>query len=238
VSVLGESAADRSPARARGVGALTEDPAAYPHFSARRNLEIWARMLAVEPSRIDELVARVGLAGKDSKLVRRYSLGMRQRLGIAIALLARPELLILDEPTNGLDPAGIRDIRRLIGDLAATGTTIILASHLLAEIEQVCTEVAILKDGSVVASGAPATLMPAATLVVLIRTDDNQAALRALAGAPVEAVADGEYLRIQSPMSTRDLSATLFSLQIFPTEIREQSGSLESMYIASTEGTQ
>jgi ABC-2 type transport system ATP-binding protein len=195
-------------------------------------------MLAVEPSRIDELVARVGLAGKDSKLVRRYSLGMRQRLGIAIALLARPELLILDEPTNGLDPAGIRDIRRLIGDLAATGTTIILASHLLAEIEQVCTEVAILKDGSVVASGSPATLMPAATPVVMIRTEDNQAALRALAGAPIEAVAEGEYLRIQSPMSTRDLSATLFSLQIFPTEIREQSGSLESMYVATTEGTQ
>jgi ABC-type multidrug transport system ATPase subunit len=112
-----------------------------------------------------------------------------------------------------------------------------LASHLLAEIEQVCNEVAILKDGSVVASGTPATLMPAATPVVMIRTEDNQAALRALAGAPVEAVVDGEYVRIQSPMSTRDLSAMLFSLQIFPTEIREQSGSLESMYIASTEGT-
>ena len=137
------------------VGALIEGPAAYGHLSGRANL---ALLDAAGPGgsrrtrrpRIDEVLEQVGLAGVGRRPVRAYSLGMRQRLGLAAALLRRPELLILDEPTNGLDPQGIQEIRDLLLELNRGGTTVFLSSHLLAEVEQLCTRVGVLDRGRLV----------------------------------------------------------------------------------------
>jgi ABC-type multidrug transport system ATPase subunit len=139
----------------RDVGALVEGPAAYPNLSGRANLKL---LDAAGPrgerrtrrKRVDTALEQVGLAGVDRRPVKTYSLGMRQRLGLAAALVRRPRLLILDEPGNGLDPHGIRDTRQLLLDLSADGVTIFLSSHLLAEVEQQCTRVGILDHGRLV----------------------------------------------------------------------------------------
>ena len=136
------------------VGAMVEGPAAYGQMSGRRNLALYdaagrgAR--AGRAGRVDDSLARVGLAGVDKRPVHAYSLGMRQRLGLAQALLRSPRLLVLDEPTNGLDPQGIRDIRALLLDLNAAGTTVLVSSHLLAEIEQTCSRVGVISRGRLV----------------------------------------------------------------------------------------
>jgi ABC-2 type transport system ATP-binding protein len=137
------------------VGAIVEGPAAYPHLSGRRNLALLDAMGPGGPrsdrrQRADDALERVGLAAVDERPVRAYSLGMRQRLGLAGALLRRPRLLVLDEPTNGLDPQGIQEIRELLLDLNRAGTTVFLSSHLLAEVEQMCTRVGVLDRGRLV----------------------------------------------------------------------------------------
>ncbi len=137
------------------VGALVEGPAAYPHLSGRANLALFDAMgpagaRASRSRRVDDVLDQVGLGGIDKRPVRAYSLGMRQRLGLASALLRQPRLLVLDEPTNGLDPQGIREIRGLLQDLHAAGTTIFLSSHLLAEVEQLCSRIGVLDRGRLV----------------------------------------------------------------------------------------
>ena len=163
------------------VGALIEEPAAYPHLSGRANLTL---IDAAGPGgrdqgparrtrrrRVDEALEQVGLAGVDRRPVKAYSLGMRQRLGLAAALIRRPRLLILDEPGNGLDPRGIRDLRELITGLNETGVTIFLSSHLLAEVEQLCTRVGVLDAGRLVLQDDLAALC-APTGRILVDTPD------------------------------------------------------------------
>jgi ABC-2 type transport system ATP-binding protein len=163
MELLGADARAGAPALLR-VGALIEEPAFWPYLSGRRNLECFARAgdppadRARRRARIDDVLALVGLAGAASKRVRAYSQGMRQRLGIALALLGDPELLVLDEPTNGLDPQGMREIRMLLRRLADDGTTVFVSSHLLGEVEAMCDEVGVLVSGRLVAQGDPARL--------------------------------------------------------------------------------
>jgi ABC-2 type transport system ATP-binding protein len=135
--VLGHTLAETS-AYAAKVGALIENPAFIPTLSARKNLLTLAQLRGVPSTRIGEVLETVGLTGRDKEPVKRFSLGMKQRLGIAAALLTDPQLLILDEPTNGLDPSGIVEIRALLQKLAAAGKTVIVSSHLLSEIEAAC----------------------------------------------------------------------------------------------------
>ncbi|WP_343899210.1 ABC transporter ATP-binding protein, partial [Nocardioides aquaticus] len=136
------------------VGAMVEGPAAYGQLSGRRNLALYDAAgrgsRQGRAGRVDDALARVGLSGVDKRPVHAYSLGMRQRLGLAQALLTSPRLLVLDEPTNGLDPQGIRDIRALLLDLNAAGTTVLVSSHLLAEIEQTCGRVGVISRGRLV----------------------------------------------------------------------------------------
>ena len=136
------------------IGALVESPAAYPRLSGRANLRVHDALAhgrrASRKGRVDDVLERVGLAGVDERPVAAYSLGMRQRLGLAHALLGEPRLLVLDEPTNGLDPQGIREIRDLLLELHRRGTTIFLSSHLLAEVEQIATRVGVLDRGRLV----------------------------------------------------------------------------------------
>lgn len=137
----------------RGVGALIEEPAFYRNLSARRNLKLLAGLERIPQKRIDEVLEIVGLADRRNDKLKAYSHGMKQRLGIAQALLNKPKLLILDEPTSGLDPQGMKEVRELIKNLAKEGITIFLSSHLLHEIEQVCTSMAIINQGRMVICG-------------------------------------------------------------------------------------
>jgi len=183
------------------VGALVEGPGAYDHLSGRLNLSLLdaagpdALPRAQRRSRIDEVLEQVGLDPGDRRPVRAYSLGMRQRLGLGSALMRRPRLLVLDEPTNGLDPQGISEIRTLLLALNAAGTTIFLSSHLLAEIEQMCTTVGVLDRGRLVLQERLDTLLRPTGLVEVHSPDARRAAV--LLGDAVVEVA-GERLLVRA----------------------------------------
>ena len=168
-----------------GVGALVETPLFFPNFSGRLNLQLLAETAGVPRARVEECLEIVDLRDRAGDKFKGYSLGMKQRLGIAAALLKSPQLLILDEPSNGLDPAGIRDVRELIRRLGHDGrTTVLLSSHLLAEIQQVADHVTILARGRCVATGpVNEVLAAAATADVRVRVPDPAAAAAVLTGA-------------------------------------------------------
>ena len=192
------------------VGAIVEEPRFHPYLTGRENLSIVAA--AREPqahARIGGVLARVGLAERADDRVKSYSLGMRQRLGVARALLADPELLILDEPTNGLDPAGIHEFRAMIRGFVDEGRTVLLSSHLLDELEKICDHVAIVDHGRVVIQGSIAELTNGGERAVLIATNDDAQALARLvvAGAVAGAARTPDGVRVTlRPRS--DLAAT------------------------------
>jgi ABC-2 type transport system ATP-binding protein len=185
--VLGRSMPDRAPDVLPDVGALIEGPAFYPWLTGRQNL---VRFDSAGPDaqrstrrqRIDDALARVGLTAVAGKKVKAYSFGMRQRLGLANALLRPRQLLILDEPTNGMDPQGTREIRHLTKELAAEGATVFLSSHLLSEIEQVCSHVAVMSLGKLLAQGTIAELQAAGGTKLRVETDDTARAAQILEG--------------------------------------------------------
>jgi ABC-type multidrug transport system ATPase subunit len=183
------------------VGALVEGPAAYAGMSGRANLALLDAMgsggsRVDRARRIDDALDRVGLGGVDSRPVRAYSLGMRQRLGLAATLIRRPRLLVLDEPTNGLDPQGIREIRDLLAELNREGTTVFLSSHLLAEVEHLCDRVGVLDRGRLVVQDRLDALR-GPTGRLRVRTPDVEAA-RALLDGQVE-LADAQELYVRHP---------------------------------------
>jgi ABC-2 type transport system ATP-binding protein len=173
--LLGRSVpADRAAALAR-VGAIVEEPRFHGHLTGRENLTVIAAAREPEAhARIDGALARVGLSQRADERVKRYSLGMRQRLGVARSLLADPALLILDEPTNGLDPAGIHEFRAMIRGFVAEGRTVLLSSHLLDEVEKICDAVAIVDRGRVVMQGSIAELAAGGEQTILVATSDDE----------------------------------------------------------------
>ncbi len=217
------------------VGALVEGPAAYGHLSGRANLALLDAAGAGGPrrtrkARVGEALERVGLGGVDGRPVKAYSLGMRQRLGLASALLRTPPLLVLDEPTNGLDPQGIREVRELLLELNAAGTTVFLSSHLLAEVEALCTRVGVLDRGRMVAQGAMADFQ-AATGRVLVRTPDV-AAVVALLGSQVDVLGPAEVaVRSSDPAA---LNAALVAEGVRVQALAEERRSLEQTVLAAT----
>jgi ABC-type multidrug transport system ATPase subunit len=204
VEVLGEPMPAARGSVLPQVGALVEGPGAYDHLSGRLNLALLDaagpdRMpRAARRRRLDEVLEQVGLDPRDRRPVRAYSLGMRQRLGLGAALVRRPRLLVLDEPTNGLDPQGISEIRGLLLELNAGGTTIFLSSHLLAEIEQMCTTVGVLDRGRLVLQERLGALLRPTGLVE-VRSPDVQAATSLLGGAVVEATGERLLVRADDP---------------------------------------
>ncbi|RNI21410.1 ABC transporter ATP-binding protein [Flexivirga caeni] len=178
------------------VGALIEGPAFFGNLSGRDNLHYFARLGGHNRGVIPEVLELVGLQGREGDPYRSYSLGMKQRLGIGAALLGDPELVVLDEPTNGVDPAGMRDIRAMVRRIAAQGRTVLISSHLLAELEHVCDRVVVLDQGGLRYSGALQDLPGSRAEVILLRgldTSDNDALGRMLSGRglAVERRADG-----------------------------------------------
>ncbi len=193
---------ERAVALAR-VGAIVEEPRFHGHLTGRENLTVIAA--AREPDahdRIEGALARVGLANRADERVKRYSLGMRQRLGVARSLLADPELVILDEPTNGLDPAGIHEFRDMIRGFVTEGRTVLLSSHLLDEVEKICDQVAIVDRGRVVMQGSIAELAAGGEQSILIATSDDERALAILADhravASASPAADGIRVRLRT----------------------------------------
>jgi ABC-2 type transport system ATP-binding protein len=219
----------------RSVGALVEGPAAYPHLSGRTNLALLdaagpGGVRRTRRARVDEVLERVGLGGIDGRPVKAYSLGMRQRLGLAAALLCRPTLLILDEPTNGLDPRGIRDIRDLLTELNGEGVTVFLSSHLLTEVEQLCTRVGVMDAGRLVLQEEIATLR-APTGRVVVDSPDAGRAMALLDGAVAER--DGERLFVRGP-DVAALNARLVGAGIRVTEIAAERRTLEQVVLEVT----
>jgi len=217
------------------VGSLVEGPAGYGNLNGRLNLKLLDAAgpgggASTRDQRIEDALERVGLAGIDGRPVRAYSLGMRQRLGIAAALLRQPRLLILDEPTNGLDPQGIREIRDLLLAMNRDGTTLFVSSHLLAEVEQLCTRVGVLDSGRLVLQDDLATLT-AATGRVLVRTPDVSTALTLL-GRRVEVI-DGDHLTVAGSAAST-LVPQLVAAGVRVEEIREERPSLEDVVLAVT----
>ncbi|PVZ11926.1 ABC transporter ATP-binding protein [Actinomycetospora cinnamomea] len=238
ISVLGRPVPSRVAEVLPEIGAMVEGPAAYPHLSGRANL---ALLDASGPrrgragrrrERVEEVLERVGLGAVDRRPVRTYSLGMRQRLGLAGALLNRPRLLVLDEPTNGLDPHGIREVRDLLVTLNAAGTTVFLSSHLLAEIEALCTDVGVVDRGRLVLEDAlDAVRGPTGRLVV--RTPDPEAAARVLGRAVAER--HGDTLVVDAaPGGPPALARHLVEHGVPLDGLAEQRRSLEDVVVALT----
>ena len=237
IEVFGEPMPSSGASVLPRVGALVEGPGAYPHLSGRRNL---ALLDAIDGSprgdrhrRVGEVLEQVGLAPDDRRPVRTYSLGMRQRLGLAGALLRRPPLLVLDEPTNGLDPQGIREMRELLLALNRDGTTIFLSSHLLAEIEQMSTRVGVLDRGRLVLQEDMAVLQ-APTGLVRVVTPDVPTALRALDGH----VADHGpgHLVVRSP-DPAGLVSHLVGRGVRVTALGPERRTLEEIVLAASEAS-
>jgi ABC-2 type transport system ATP-binding protein len=220
----------------RRVGSMIETQALFGGFSGRRNLSLLAGTYGLPDTAVDAVLARVGLADRGDDFLRTYSLGMRQRLGLAAALLKEPELLILDEPANGLDPAGIRDVRALLRGLGDEGRTVFVSSHILAEVQQLCDHVAVLSRGRCVAAGPVAEVLDAAGASgVLVRVDDTSAALAALVVSGLSAWADGDDIRVDvAPADAPLVAQALARHHIWPRELRPAGASLETAFITLT----
>lgn len=243
----------------RRIGAVVEQPTFYPYLNAEENLRGAATFAglgggAATQERIRWSLAQVGLSARARDTYRKYSLGMKQRLGIAAALLTDPELVILDEPTNGLDPAGISEVRALIARLAARGVTVVLSSHLLHEAQQVCTRVGILQAGRLIAQGSVEQLLGAGQGVLLSfpRDDGAQRAAAFLREARLPWAPSGSYMRADpSPWAPQggwmllvsapfdraaDLNAALVGAGLPAAEVRRYEPSLEQYFLTVTGG--
>jgi ABC-type multidrug transport system ATPase subunit len=235
IELLGRPVPRRAAEVLPAVGALVEGPAGYPHLSGRSNLALFdaagpGGSRRTRRRRVDEALERVGLAGIDRRPLRAYSLGMRQRLGLAAALLRSPRLLILDEPTNGLDPRGIREIRELLVALNAAGTTVFLSSHLLFEVEQLCTRVGLVDHGRLVVQDELAALR-APTGRILLDTPDPDTAAALLDGRVDHR--DGDRLVVRHPDPT-ELTADLVAANVRVAGITTERRSLEEIVMELT----
>ncbi|MGI8968324.1 MAG: ABC transporter ATP-binding protein [Chloroflexota bacterium] len=227
------------PGTAKGlarVGALIESPAFYPYLSGRRNLRIVATYAGIPASRIDTVLEQVELTERAADKFKTYSLGMKQRLGVAAALLKDPELLILDEPTNGLDPKGVADMRALIRGLGQGERTVLLSSHLLGEVEQICDRVGVIQHGKLVAEGTVAELRGQTKL--LLRVDPLERARRVIGvmcGANNVEVCDGALVVATDIARAGEIAHELIASGITLSELRSIERSLEESFLELTE---
>jgi len=241
VTLLGSAMPDRAADVLPRVGALVEGPGFHPFLSGRENLLRGAAFEPLAPTRsipsiVDDALERVGLADAARRAYRGYSLGMKQRLGLAAALLVPRDLVVLDEPTNGLDPAGTMQVRQIIGELRAAGTTVLVSSHLLAEVEATCTHVAVLQAGIVVAQGELAHLLEGDRPLLEVVTDEPAAALTALrnAGIPVRTTPGGVEVELVGTAAPAVVAA-LVNAGVPVSEARRRRTGLEELFAALTE---
>jgi ABC-2 type transport system ATP-binding protein len=240
VRLLGRPVPQALPEVIPSVGALVETPLFFPGFSGRVNLQLLAEVAGLPRARVEECLELVGLSDRADDLFKGYSLGMKQRLGIAAALLKAPRLLVLDEPSNGLDPAGIRDVRELIRRLGADGrTTVLLSSHLLAEIEQVCDAVSILARGRRVLSGPVREVLASrSTRDVRVRVPDAAAAAALLGAAGFTCTPpdqpDGRTVLVRGAEAPGEITRVLAAHGHYLEELTPVTADLETAFLALT----
>ena len=235
MSVLGADVQHDLPSVIGRVGSIVEAPAMFPRFTGRRNLEILARIHGEGAAAIDAVLERVGLADRAGDKVRTYSLGMKQRLAIAATLLRDPALLILDEPANGLDPAGIVEVRELVRSLGAEGRTVFVSSHILSEVQQTADHVAILAKGQLIKAGPVGEVLTTGGRGLLVKVGDLDAGRRALADANISVVPAGAALKVDLPTDQAErVSRTLAQAGLYVTELRPDEVDLETVFLELT----
>lgn len=223
----------------KGVGALLEKPNFYPYLSGYDNLLISAKIKGISRREIDEVLEKVGLLRRKTSSFKTYSTGMKQRLAIASAMLGDPEVLIFDEPTNGLDPQGIADIRNLIAQLGREGKTILLASHILVEVEKVCSHVTILKKGNVKASGSVEEVLGKEDFTEFYLMDDDMPALERLIKAHpqfVQMKQDGAYfvVRFNGAIKAKEINSYCFEKGVVLDHLQLKQKTLEESFLEIT----
>ncbi len=220
------------------VGAIIERPNFYPYMTAAQNLDLVCKIKEVDRSNIDEKLKIVNLYERRNSKFKTFSLGMKQRLAIASALLNNPEILILDEPTNGLDPQGIHEIRKIIKDIAATGTTILLASHLLDEVEKVCTHVVVIREGVKLYSGRVDELTASHGLFELKVEDDSEKLIKLLSKFEgISSIKNDEDIIIATlskPVTATEINSYLFQNGVILSHLVKRKPSLEQQFLSLT----
>ncbi|HAY3550311.1 ABC transporter ATP-binding protein [Elizabethkingia meningoseptica] len=223
-----------TPDTLKKIGAIIEQPNFYPYLSAAKNLKIVAEIKGAPYSEIDKVLSTVGLLERKNDAFRTFSLGMKQRLAIASALLNNPQVLILDEPTNGLDPEGIIQIREIISNIAKQGITIIIASHLLDEIEKICSHVIVLKEGNAIYSGSVDAMTNSKGYFEL-KADNNEQLLNILEELSLFSglKQNGELIiaNISDDISASDLNKKLTERGIYLSHLAKKKQSLESQFL-------
>ncbi|MFB9372336.1 ABC transporter ATP-binding protein [Algimonas porphyrae] len=238
VRINGVDLAQDRRAALSGVGAIVETPALYPNLTGRELLRVAALLLNPSEGEIDRVLDIVGLRDAAARRIGDYSLGMRQRLALARALMGRPRLLVLDEPTNGLDPAGIADMRKLITELPTrSGTTVFISSHQLSEIQQICTDCALIKSGQLVSQGPLGALMAQAPSRLEIETDSPAKAQEIARQQMLDALGTDNGLVVQSPLdqgARARLVKALVEAGCAVSQVTQRETSLEQLFLTLT----
>lgn len=218
------------------IGSIVETPSFHPRFTAAQNLGHLGRLDGIGEKAIQSAISRVGLEGRERDLVRDYSLGMKQRLGLAVALIKDPQLLILDEPAHGLDPAGIKDIRGLLRQLGDEGRTVFLSSHLLSEVQAICDRVAILSNGKCIAQGSVSEVLERGRSTgVLVKVASPERAHQVLLEAGFLVTnEDGSLIVNIDPAHSDEITKSLASKDLFVSELRPREVSLEDVFLELT----
>ncbi|MFD3405602.1 ABC transporter ATP-binding protein [Kribbella sp. NPDC058693] len=237
MTVFGKTVPAQLPEVVGRVGAIVESPKFFPTFTGRKNLELLAEAIGAPRTRVGEVLEQTSLGERGNDRFRSYSLGMKQRLAIAATLLKEPDLLIFDEPTNGLDPAGIREIRETMRGLGDQGKTVLVSSHILAEVEQVADTVSIIGHGRLLASGTVAEVIGGSTApTVKVAVDNHGAATRILTAAGMIVRADGNYLLVEGAPDPADVTRRLAHQELYVSELVPVRADLESVFLELTEG--
>jgi ABC-type multidrug transport system ATPase subunit len=237
MTVFDQLVPDHLPQVVGRVGAIVEAPKFFPAFTGRKNLQLLADAIGTPRKRVDEVLDETSLGERGKDRFKSYSLGMKQRLAIAATLLKEPDLLIFDEPTNGLDPAGIREIRETMRTLGEQGRTVLVSSHILAEVEQVADTVSIIGHGRLLASGTVAEVIGSTTGgTVKVAVDDLDAATRILTAAGLTVRADGNYLLVDGAEQPSDLTRRLAQQELYVSEMIPVRADLESVFLELTAG--
>jgi ABC-2 type transport system ATP-binding protein len=233
--LLGAEPGDLSTVVGR-VGSMVETPQFFPNFSGRRNLELLARLDGIGRAQVDDALDLVGLGSRARSPFRTYSLGMKQRLGLAAALVKDPEVLILDEPANGLDPAGIKEIRDLVRRLGSEGRTVFVSSHLLGEVQQMCDRVAILARGRLVTEGPVAEVLAhGRSSRLVVRVEPLDVALATLRAAELEASVEDDHILVQLPAEdAARVTRVLADARLYVRELRPEEVDLETVFLELT----
>ncbi len=232
--LFGERVPRRLPRVIDRVGAVVEMPKFSPNFTARQNLSLLAGSRGIATSRIDAAIETVSLTGRDGDRYKSYSLGMKQRLAIAATLLKDPDLLILDEPTNGLDPAGIREIRETIRTLGEAGVTVLLSSHILAEVQQVCTSATIIGNGRMLASGRVDDLLAAAGSGYRVVVNTPEIAAGHLETAGFRVVRQEDALMVETDQPAEAITQELARHDLWLSELSVVRQDLETFFLDLT----